>query len=267
MSPIFDSGDPVPLSVTVTNAAGTPQDATLVVLTITLPDGTTSTPAVTAAGSGVYTATGPSTQAGRYGVRWVATGTNASAYTDAYDVDDASPTGIVSLADAKAHLNITLTDNDEELRAFIDAATDFIEGRIGPVVRRTVTETVTPAGGRLFLSGPVISVTTMTSAYGYSGTYTVGDWTIDGASLVANYGVSTYCWPVTVTYVGGRVIVPALIRQAALDYVKWLWESQRGPTPPPPGSFGADEFAVTAPATAPYRILQALEPYTTPVVA
>lgn len=264
---MIDLGDPWPdLSVTTYNAAGVPENATTVVLTITQPDGTTATPAVTAAGSGVYTASFTPTQPGRHTARWVATGVNASAFTDAIDVDEAAPTGIVSLADVKARLNIPASNTaaDEELRLYIDAATDFFEGEIGPIVRRTLTETVTPAGGRLWLSAPVISLTSMTAAYGYSGTYTVGNWSIDDRTLVANYGTSTYAWPVTVTYVGGRAIVPADLRVAALDYVKWMWETQRGATPLPlPGG----EFETGPTPTVPYRIMQVVDRYRVPIVA
>lgn len=266
---MFDLGDPIPLSINIRDAAGALANATAVTLSITQPDGTaaTITNPVAPASTGVYTYSFTPTQAGRHGVRWVATGTNASAYTDAFDVDEAAPLGIVSLADVKAHLNITSTTNDEELRRFIDAATDFIESRIGPVVRRSITATVFPQSGLLFLTPPVVSLTTMTYAYGYSGSVDVTGVYLDGYAGVVRpaYG-TTFAYPVTVTYVGGRAIVPALIQQAALDYVKWSWETQRGSTPLPlPG--GVNDFEVATPATVPYRILQALEPYVSPVVA
>jgi hypothetical protein len=56
-----------------------------------------------------------------------------------------------------------------------------------------------------------------------------------------------------------------LIRQAALDYIAWMWEDQRGAAPLPPP--GGDDFAVQAPATVPFKILQALEPYRVPAIA
>lgn len=260
---MYDVGDRARLTFSLTDTAGAPANGT-VVLTVTDPTGVTSTPAVTNPATGSYTADVDLDQAGRWTYRWVSTGAVVAAQTDVLNVVASAPLGIVSLADVKAHLNITSTGNDDELRHYIAAATDFVESRIGPVVRRTLVETVQPQSGRLFLSAPVIEVTSLAGAYGYSGAYTVGNWAIDGASLVANYGVSTYCWPVTVTYVGGRTIVPATVQHAALDYVKWLWESQRGSTPLPlPGG----EFETVTPATVPYRILQALEPYAMPVVA
>ena len=228
---MIDLGDVVPLRVLITDDNNALANAGTVVLTITLPDGTTTvTPAVTNPSAGVYTATYTPTLAGRHGVRWVATGTNASAYTDAFDVD-AAATGIVSLADAKAHLNITSTTHDAEIRTMIDAATEWVEHRIGPVVRRSITTTVTPASdGRLYLEPPVISLTSLTSAYGYTQTFTLASVYTDLNTGVVHYGYagSTFSYPVTITYVAGRAIVPAAVRLATMMMLKAFWETQRG---------------------------------------
>ena len=168
---------------------------------------------------------------------------------------------IVTLSEAKAHLNQTTAANDGEVSALVTAATAFIERHIGPVVQQTVTETVTPAtSGLIFLSGPVISITSMTAAYGYPATYTVADWFPDGSSIRAGYGKgSSYdWWPVTVTYVGGYVTVPGDIRQATLDYIKWRWLSQRGATPL---SAMGDEFAMAPSATVPYKVMEVIDGY------
>ena len=99
---MYDLGDPVVLNVTVTNAAGVPADATAVVCTITAPDGTPSTPSVNhTAGTGVYSVNYVATQAGRHTVDWRATGSNASAFTDVFDVRPAMSTQLISLSDAK----------------------------------------------------------------------------------------------------------------------------------------------------------------------
>ncbi len=227
---MFDLGDPVPLSVNVKDAVGALANATAVVLTITLPDGTTATPAVTNSATGVYIATYTPTLPGRHGVRWVATGTNASAFTDAFDVDEAAASGIVSLAEAKQHLNITSTTHDEEIRTIIDAATEWVEYRIGPVVRRSITTTVTPSGGSLFLEPPVISLTSLTSAFGYTETFNLATVYTDLSTGVLHYGYSgsTFAYPVTVTYVAGRAVVPAAVRLATMIMLKSFWETQRG---------------------------------------
>ena len=258
---MYDVGDRARLTFSVTDVSGTPTNGT-VVLTVTKPDQSTATPTTSNQQTGSYTADVDLDQAGRWTYRWTATGAVTAAQTDVLDVAASTPTGIVSLADVKDHLNITTTTHDEELRRYINAATDFIEGKIGPVVRRSITQTVYPeAGGRLYLSGPIISVSSITSAYGYSATYDVAQTYLDGdGGVIIPPYASTFTYPVTVTYVAGRVIVPALIRQAALDYVRWMWESQRGPSNPVDLVQGG-EFEVATPATVPYRVTQALEPY------
>lgn len=258
---MIDLGDPVPLSVTTTDAAGAAANPTLIVLTITLPDGTTTTPTVTSSPVGTHTASYTTTQAGRHGVSWVATGAVLAAYADVFNVEPLAWPGIVSLADVKLRLNETTTTNDEELRGYIIAATDFIESKVGPVARRTITATVTPSSdGVIFLNGPFLSVTSITATRGYTTSYDVSTVFPDLAAGVIYPPLgSTFTYPVIVVYVGGRAIVPPLIRKAALDYIAWLWEDQRGASALP---IAGGDFTVPAPATVPHKILQSLEPFT-----
>lgn len=174
---------------------------------------------------------------------------------------------IVSVEEAKDHLNITGTASDDELAEMCAAATAFVERHCGPVVAQTVTETVIPANsGLILLSAPVISVTSMVAALGYPSTFTVADWYADGHTIVAGYGATTSysSWPVTVTYEGGYETVPADLRQATLDYIKWRWQSQRGATPlPAPG----EEFAMAPTATVPYKVMEVIDGYRLPAIA
>ena len=93
---VYDLGDPAALSVSIRDTAGTLADATSVVCTITLPDATTTTPSVTHSSTGVYSVSYTPTLAGRYKIRWVATGTNASAYSDIFDVFASDPRFLIS---------------------------------------------------------------------------------------------------------------------------------------------------------------------------
>lgn len=265
---MYDVGDLARLTFSLTDVAGAPANGT-VVLTVTKPDDSTVTPTVANPATGSYTADVSLDQAGRWTYRWVSTGAVVASQSDVLNVSPAAPIAIISLAEAKAHLNKSGSVNidDEELRSLIASASTFIEKRIGAVARRTIVETVTPQSGRIFLSSPIISVTDISSAYGYSATYSVGNWTVDDRSLVPNYGTWVYGWPVTVTYVGGRTVVPEDIIEAAKDYVKWRWDrTQLGPANPVDLATGA-EFPVSVPATVPYEILNKLEPYMSPAVA
>src|SRR3546814_17325246 len=86
-------------------------------LTITRPDNTTvSVSPVTPVSTGTYTYDYATVQPGRHVVRWVATGANAGAYTDVFDVREAAPPLLFSLADARKHVNATVTTHRSEER-------------------------------------------------------------------------------------------------------------------------------------------------------
>lgn len=233
---MYDLGETVRLAASVRDADGDLSNASAVTLTITLPDGTTTSPSVTnpPSATGQYTVDYVPTQAGRHSWRLVATTPN-DAYTDVFDVREAASRAIVSLADAKRHLNIAATNtaHDDELREHIETTTDVIEDIIGPVVRRTVTETFSGRGTpALVLSHvPVISITSVTedgTAVDASG-YSLGD---DGV-LKRVVGYQQMGWRygtnnITVVYVPGRVVVRSAIREASLELLRVNFRPQLG---------------------------------------
>ncbi len=225
---MIDVGDVYSVTFEVRNSSGVLTTPASNTCTLTLPDATVVTPTLTVSSVGVLRLDYATVQAGRHSGRLVTT-TPSSAHSFSFDVD-AAATGIVSLGDTRAHVNFTATTSDEEIRDMIDAATEWVEHRIGPVVRRTITASMYPSGGELFLERPVISLTSITSAYGYTTVYDVAAVYTDLATGVVHYGYtgSTFSYPVTVTYVAGRAVVPAAIRVATLMIVKSLWETQRG---------------------------------------
>ncbi|MFD0885364.1 hypothetical protein ACFQ08_12480, partial [Streptosporangium algeriense] len=111
-----------------------------IALTIRLPDGTTDGPLTPPAdGVGLYHYDYVSSQAGRHVARWTTTGP-VTATEEPFDVAPMWDAGIVSLAEAKNHLNITSTADDAELAEVIRAVTPVVERHAGAVVRRTYTE-------------------------------------------------------------------------------------------------------------------------------
>lgn len=233
----FQLGDVVHLTFAVTDADGNPADAGAVALTVTLPDGTTDvTSNITPTGTGVYDHDYATVQAGRHGVRWVATGVNESAYTDAFTVEAADGGGaFISLAEVKRHLKKTKVDDDDELLEFVTAACSAIEERIGPVTPVTVTEEV-PATWRtntiVLDHTPVIAVTSVVLAGDPVTTIPPfdPDTHVDGWQLAAGAGVLTHSrrFPrgtIRVTYMAGRTPLPGNIRLAALELTAFLWRS------------------------------------------
>lgn len=178
---------------------------------------------------------------------------------------------MIDLAQSKRHLNVPATDTsqDAEIQDMIDAAVEWVESRVGPVTRRTYTDVVWPSGEVLLLNhAPVISLTSIAGAHGYSDTYAVGDVFLDSEAGIVRLATRR-TWttnPLTVTYVAGRASIPAAIRTAALLVLKSLWETQRGASVSPEALLqgGADVAEVPGMGLAVWRAEKLLEPYLLP---
>ena len=170
---MIDLGSVHEIAVDVRNASGTLTDPATAVLTITLPDGTTASPAVPlpSATPGRLRVDYVPPQVGRYTWRLVTTGP-VTAYADVFDVSAATLPGIVSLARAKKQLNIDASDtsDDDELRGFIGSATGAVEKQLGQIVaRRSFTERrqVRCATSQLMLGlVPAIALTSVSACSG-----------------------------------------------------------------------------------------------------
>jgi hypothetical protein len=203
-----------------------------VTLTITLPDGTTDdlSPTNPPSTTGQYFHDYQTVQAGRHSARWLGTGTNPGAHSDAFDVRVANPPYIVSLADVRDQLNMTSTADDEELRTYIEATTAVVENYLGrAVVRRSFTEEHQVSGGELMLNWtPVQSITSIETVDGVT-TWTAADVHVSTSGVVtAEAGATALDGAITVTYVAGSALVPGNWALAARIIVQHLWETQRG---------------------------------------
>lgn len=238
---MYDVGDATPaLQITVKDSAGALASGGTVACTITAPDGTTSTPAVTNPSLGLYNVTPVTTSAGRYGVRWTVTAPSANAVTDVYDVADPALLPIASLADVRAHCSISATDTqyDERLRNWLAWATEQCERYANRALRRkTVVETHNGGGGAVILrEPPVLSVTSVVEN---GVTLTASDYTSDTVSGLLYRGgtTSSQDWydgrqTVVVTYVAGYANPPLVAVETVLDIVKWKFQNTaQGPRP------------------------------------
>jgi hypothetical protein len=258
-----DLGDLAPLSIQILNAAGQPEDATSVSVTITLPDGTTETHGpIPSASPGAYDYDYMTVQAGRHHARWVATGLNASAYTDSFDVAPADDGDFISLTDAIEHLKKkSLTPDAEKLRVFISAACQMITDRMGQVSPATVVHDAAARRAVVLPRRPVISITTVQRLPGLDPVPAADEpagvtgWVLDSREGV----LSGCCGRVRVTYRAGRSPLPANFRLAALELVAHLWRtSQLNAGGGRPG-VGVDEVVVPGVSYAlPYNVRQLL---------
>ena len=146
--PAYDLGDVVTLTATIRDDDGQPVDATAVVCTVTAPDATTSTPAVSHPAVGVYTATIEPATAGRYLARWVATGTNAAAFVDSFTVYAAADAVLRAEMAARvaAKSRVSLPAQNSADRGSLDAAVADATALVMARLRRDTLDTLAGYG-------------------------------------------------------------------------------------------------------------------------
>ena len=240
---MIDLGDVYRIEAAVRDPDGDLADPATATLTITLPDGTTDSPAVPLppGSTGRLTVDYPTVQAGRH-TFVLATTSPQTAFRDVFDVRTPELRNIVSLKDAKRHLNVTNDTTDDEIRGFVESVTSIVEGYVGTLFPIEYTETVEANGATVPLQHyPVTEVASITAVR--SGA------TVDPANVdVDEYGIlrltSGQCLNglYRVVYTAGRAILPANWTRAALIILQHMWETQRPRDSRRPPTAMSDEF-------------------------
>jgi len=149
----------------------------------------------------------------------------------------------VTLAEAKAHLNLTTTDDDDLVTAKIAAARQFVERQLGQSLIATTLELTLdsfPCGHIEIPGSPILSVTSIkyTDADGLEATMAPADYTADAASNPARIAVGDAGWPSTdgtiaavrVRYVAGygeaAADVPGDLREAVMQVAAHYYENR-----------------------------------------
>ncbi|WP_320784195.1 hypothetical protein [Streptomyces sp. CRN 30] len=261
----YDLGATARLTADCRDAGGAPATAATAAVTVTLPDGTTATPAASETVTpGRYQADYVTTAPGRHTVRWVFTGP-AHAYTDVLDVQDTEPVAVLSLADAKAHLNLTSANDDAEVRFWNATATRGVEALIGPVTPRTVAEDhhFGRATVLVLRKVPALQLLAVAPLLDTGPSYAVDGLLLDGSTgAVYRRDGGMLHGPQRFTYRAGRTVIGEHITAAARIILDHLWRTQR----PSRGGLagGGEDFSVTEPVPGygyaiPNRALQLLE--------
>lgn len=235
----FDLGAVYPAAIDVTDASGAPANCASMALTISLPDGTSTVPAVTnpPAITGAYRLPYITTMAGRHTVRWVGSGPTI-AFTDAFDVKEATPPSILALSVAKRCLGMDPEnpEDDDELRDMLAGVTKAVENHLNETVAaRTVTEKHTfdawnwsQARLRLYQI-PVITLQSLTSQT------SAATWNVSNLDTDENSGIVTVLRgpPITgsviAVYLAGYRVIPYNYIEGTKVLLQHLWESRRGP--------------------------------------
>lgn len=248
-----DLGDTLRFKADLTDGSGTLINATAVTLTITLPDGTTTSPVVgtTPSTTGKYYYDYSPLQLGRYLGHWQFTvaGGATTAHDNSFDVDSLP---LITTDEAVRHLRaggiITSDDDLEQLQWLCMVAKDAVERDLGRVTTRRVVVESYDGGDRSIIlrQTPVLSVTSLTEGgvtvspvYGY-----VLRILADGGGIVERGSQQVpqgFWWGrqnVVVTYVAGYNDPPRILRKVALNAMQGMWqESQQAFHP------GTEDFA------------------------
>jgi len=243
----LDVGDIYVIAVN-TYDAGVLANATSVVVTVTAPDGTTSTPTVANPSTGQYTAPFTCALPGLHKIRAVATGL-VCVYTDTFYVLGTDPGFIISLSEARASLRIPSgqTIQDDDIRFLIASATPVMEDLCGAIIARTVTDTYD--GGRAqiaLITAPLIDVTSVieTSGSGYVKTLTKQDpfsgsgfdsfgYMVDLKSGLITRTASGVAIPfisgtrnIQIVTIVGRATLPANLVKATQRLVRFMYQQE-----------------------------------------
>jgi hypothetical protein len=192
---------------------------------------------------------------------WVTTNPGTAPQPDYVTVRDF--VSLINMAEAKAHLNITTTVNDEELSRFMQAATELVEKKGGYSVRRQFTDEIdAPEGtpGLALPRHPVLSVQSVTSAWPGGPSWVTADVRLDDAGIVyLNNRAGFWQGPWNVAYTVGRLVPLEKHLQACKEQLRHLWDTQRGSMAPPLLS-GEEVFATSAgfSFSVPERVLELL---------
>lgn len=247
----------------VRNAQDTPANPAGVTLTITLPDGTTSAPAVAnpPAQTGHLTYDFTCTVPGLHKFAWVTT-SPGTAKTDYVTVR--SFISLISVQEAKDHLNFRAGDSDEELSRFMMAATELVEAKAGYTVRRAFTDRISDGVWQIVLPRrPVLSVQSVTSVWPGGPSWTTAQLITDGeAGIIAPATLLFPFWwgPWDVAYTVGRAVPLEKHLHAVKEQLRHLWDTQRGSMAP--SLLGGEEVFTTSTGfsfTVPRRVLEAFE--------
>lgn len=232
MSDLYSTGQPIRLSTTVRDIAGTITDPTALVLTYGPQGGSPATkhwptPAeITRDSTGVFHYEIAATLgAGHYQYLWTATGTAAGEDGDVFDVfDPATYPRLVSFADAKTFLRITGSNDDDVLDRMIGWASARILREVQGNVT-TVTDRIT-ANGWVFTL-PSVPVQTITAITAVTATTRAVD--VTALSVQSRLGGVIQAYPTwlagvyDVTYTAGTTGTPVGVDGATFALLRHWW--------------------------------------------
>jgi len=253
-----------------------------VVLTVTAPDGSITTPTVTQ--GAISSATVPASQVGAYLLVWSTSGLIVDVLPDQFSVVAAS-LSLISFSELRDQVNVSPADTtgSAKLRRFTQSATDVVQNICGPILP-TLKQIVYPGGGS-FVILPERWVRSITQVQEFWGGVTIYTLTSQppGSSPLTAFG---YYWDpalnritrmaagfetqfkpgqlaVTVNYVAGMPTIPQDVTDATGELIRHWWANGQQPWRAP-FQVGTGDDAGTQPVMGyaiPNRVMEMLIPY------
>ena len=274
----YDLGGVAVLTFTAYDTGGAPAAPGAITLSVTLPDGSTASPAPQLVSVGVYQAFFLTSQPGRHTYRWLATGTpgpgvGVGADGDSFDVLPVLTGTVISQAECLDELNLTSATQTLQTRAreHNQAVTFVLEKLCGPIVVRTVTERYLESGEAEIIMlrkipvyqpatqpHPIISITPVLT-YGLTWDLSLLTVDLETGTLRHVAGLPFWNGPYDISYTAGRPIVPTNIMIAARIILRHLWSLYRGGAGANSQGYAADDVTMMYGYAIPNRALEILD--------
>jgi hypothetical protein len=165
---------------------------------------------------------------------------------------------VLTLDEAKAHLNIQGTTDDAELQTVIDAAEARLSQEVGPLAATEVSRRISGGGWELVL--PVTPAMSLVSITPWAGSaLTLADLYLDTVTGLVTFNnptlfAATYY---DVVYDAGRLTCPDDLLFAIKELVRHLWETQRGTPMTPDDTFDTPSVGYALPN----RVMELIAPH------
>lgn len=226
------AGDVLRFAIQITDSAGIRVDGSNVALVIVKPDGTQTaslTPAHPETGLYQYDHTSSTSLWGRYLGLWSSDGSSTGGEPQAFFVLPQIPP--VTVAEAKAWLEIVGDASDDNIAITIGAATAVLEHLGQPVLPKTRTATFN--GGRSITLPSRVNAVTQVVENGV--TLSPSEYVCNLSAGILKRGSTAAVAPfapgfqnVTVTYTVGSVVVEPNVQAALQELVRYLWRQVHG---------------------------------------
>lgn len=228
----IEVGSQYRFTFTVVDATGTLTTPATKVVTVTLPDGTSATPAIVTDSAGTYHVDYTGTQEGLH--TFSAATTGPVGYKTDF-VNFAVYKSVVGIDEVRTYIGYTEGDRDTILRQIMAAATELAEGIAGSCVQRTFVNERIPGHDASVIRMPHNplptdqSIVSITSSRTGGPTWVTSDLIIypdSGTCELVSY-LPFWYGPWKATYTAGRLVIPERIQVAVKEIIYDMWSNQR----------------------------------------